>query len=105
LGLDDIENPLGHPAEDQPGKCRSWSHDDFGHLAFLLAVLGALVLPVFLNQMGYIVLGDAKGFCFGLGNGMGSLPVLLGSDIEMDTVLVVRIWVLLVNTECYCSAQ
>lgn len=55
--------------------------------------------------MGYIVLGDAKGFCFGLGNGMGSLPVLLGSDIEMDTVLVVRIWVLLVNTECYCSAQ
>jgi hypothetical protein len=30
--------------------------------------------------MGYIVPGDAKGFCFGLGNGMGSPPVVLGSD-------------------------
>jgi hypothetical protein len=47
---------------------------------FFVTVLGELLLAVFVNETGYIVLRDAKGLGFGLGDGLNSLPILLGSD-------------------------
>lgn len=52
----------------------------FWSLGFLGAVLGALILAVFVNEAGYIVLSDAEGLGLGQGDGVGSLPVLFGSD-------------------------
>jgi hypothetical protein len=47
---------------------------------FFLTVLGALLPAVFVNHTGYIALRDATGLGFGLGDGLNSLPILLGSD-------------------------
>ena len=47
---------------------------------FFLASLGALLLAVFVDQTGYILLGEGEGLCFGLGDALNSLPILPGRD-------------------------